>query len=307
MGSLYLQEWMQIVSNPANALLHPVGTSLWIDGLNLINQLKIESFFKKINDMTDVELKAFTCLQLATDESIQPHNFLVSAHICLLQHSPLYKSINSKSKISAIKYEFTSDETGEFEPWTNRITLGNKFFSNVDGQIRIPFYTFNHENTHLTLFKDVYSNIEIFDEELIELILLVEWFCISLDLILAHDLLKAEQHSAFTEICRVSAKPDSQVFSQQCKNINSVNKFADKFRTTFIYGNEFTEVYELISKETLHNHRTYANENLIKAARKIPSNMLACEARMLLNCLRKKSLTDLIFNLTGIKYNDTNI
>lgn len=303
MENLILNSWLSLMTDVNQALNYSTGTSMWLDGLEEVKKLSISSFFKPVESRTYEECKALAVLADAHLNASNQNNFWVSAHSCLLQNSPYYKMINSINAGGSIEYRFVKDDLGDFCPWSRISILGRKFYSNVNGQIRIPFYTFNHENTHLLIFKDIYSNLDISDSELYELIVLAEWFCISIDLILAFDLIRKEQIYAFKELCRVPVRQGKgNVFEIYCHRLEEIDQFADKFRNTFLGSAEFTEVFDFISNETLTNHRTFAYECVLVKSRNTPAQMSSLDALQLLFKLKNFSLTDLIKELTGVEY-----
>jgi len=292
-----------MVSEPNEALKDNLGTAIWIDGIQKLQDLEIASFFKSPITLNEAEKYAFSLLNMAVAECRSEEGFLVSGHANLMLHSPLYRIINNKQATRGNSYIFESDEIGAFRPWTNTISLGTKFYSTFAGKTRIPFYTFNHENTHLKVFKGVYSNLSMCDEEMRDLFILSEWVCISMDLILAHDLMRANQPACFRELCRVPFNQKGQnIFTRVCNSIREVNSFANEFRQTFLSGERRSAVFDLISEETLHLHREYAENTLLIEARKIPAAMENGEALSLLEKLRTSSLTDLISELIGVQY-----
>lgn len=303
MQNQYLEDWLKVVSEPSEALKGNLGTAIWIDGIRKLEDLEITSFFKCPITLSKSEKYAFSLLNMAAAECRSGEGFLVSGHANLMLHSPLYRTINNKQATQGNSYVFESDEIGAFRPWTNTISLGTKFYSIFAGKTRIPFYTFNHENTHLKVFKGVYSNLGMSDEEMRDLFILSEWFCISMDLILAYDLIKASQPACFRELCRVPFEQKGQnIFTRFCNSIQQVNSFANEFRKTFLRVERNLPVFDLISEETLHFHREYAENTLLVEARKIPAAMGNKEASGFLKKLRTLSLTDLISELTGVQY-----
>ncbi|MNL02696.1 hypothetical protein D3C87_1232150 [compost metagenome] len=285
-----------------NALKHPMGTSIWIDGIEDLQLLTSASFFKSDDERTAEEQSALNLLSLARSEELSQKNFWVSGHACLMMNSPYYRAINSQAAYGKTPYRFVEDDTGEFCPWTDSSELGKKFYSFHEGQIRIPFYTFNHENTHL-FFKGIYSNLPIDDRELYELIVLAEWFCISTDLILAYDLSSRDQFFAFKELCRVPYKQgEENCFTKYGKSIESVTGFSNEFRNTFLNRVELPEVFDLISEDTLAMHREFAKEIVVQNSRKIPAEMSAEQSRALLIKLKTWNLFDLVSEFMGLQY-----
>jgi hypothetical protein len=135
-----------------------LGAAIWIDGIKDHEDLEVASFFKAPIALSKNEKYAFTLLNMAVAECRSEEGFLVSGHANLMLHSPLYRAVNSRQTTQGNSYKFVSNEVGSFRPWTNTIYLGTKFYSDFAGKARIPFYTFNHENTHLKVFKGVTSN-----------------------------------------------------------------------------------------------------------------------------------------------------
>ncbi|MFS4459007.1 hypothetical protein [Bdellovibrio sp. HCB2-146] len=304
METQLFNDWLELMSDTQNALRHPMGTSIWIDGIETLQTLTSSTFFKIEDDKTEEEKRALRLLSLARREELPQDNFWVSGHSCLMMNSPLYRNINSQAAYGKTPYRFVEDDTGNFCPWTNSSELGKKFYSVHEGQIRIPFYTFNHENTHL-FFKDIYSNLPVSDHELYELIVLVEWFCISADLILAYDLMSTNQYYAFKELCRVPYKQgEENSFTKYCKSIESANNFSNEFRKAFLDAVKIPEVFDLISEDTLAKHRSFAKEVVVQSSRKIPSQMSADESRALLYKLKTASLSDLVFEFLGVQYEE---
>lgn len=302
MENQLFNDWLHLMADPNNALKHPVGTSIWLDGIEEVKALTASTFFKPIESLTKSEARSLNILAAARENSLPQGNFWVSGHSCLIQNSLYYQAINNKEAFGKTEYLFVEDDLGEFCPWRGVSVLGNKFYSDLDGQIRIPYYTFNHENTHL-LFKNIYSNIDIENEEMCALIILVEWFCISMDLILAYDLIRNQQLYALAELYRVPAKKsENNVFQRYCRNFESVDYFANKFRSVFIDKEENEDVYELISSETLEKHRNFAREEVLTGSRQIPSAMVSEDARILLSKLRTLSLSELVYDFTGVRY-----
>lgn len=302
MDAQIFNDWLNLMSDSKNALKHPIGTSIWLDGLEKIKNLSVETFFRPTDTLTTQECDALNFLREASRNTLIQKNFWVLGHASLIYNSPYYRAINNEASAGKTLYHFVQDDFGEFCPWNNTVTLGRKFYSSLDGQIRIPFYTFNHENTHL-YFKDAYSNIQIEDREMHELIILIEWFCISMDLILAYDLIRTGMTYCFEELCRVpSKKSDANIFIKYCLSIGSINSFADKFRSVFLAEKEYAEVYDLISSDTLIKHRSFAQENVLNNSRDIPCAMSPEAARTLILKLKTASLSDLIFDFTGVVY-----
>lgn len=297
------ETWLNLQMDSEQAILSPLGTSLWMDGLSVVQNMQAATFFKSPSEQSSEEASALRMLSNAIDNHLIQDNFAVIAHACLTAHSPYYAYINHASRGGQIPFTFTQEEVGTFEPWQNQSVLGTSFYTNVDNAIRIPFYTYNHENSHMVLFKDYYSNLDLSDTELTELFLLIEWFCISMDLILAHDLLKNKQPAAFKELCRVPVvKNEHNVFAELCHEVLTLNAFANDFRKSFLEESTKAKVFDFISHQTIKMHINYTKDTLIEQARKIPSKISAETGRDLLIALKTVSLTDLVYKFTGIDY-----
>lgn len=91
-------------------------------------------------------------------------------------------------------------------------------------------------------------------------------------------------------------------FSEYCVDIASLNNFADSFRSTFIGKNDNKQVYKLITKTTLEEHRTYTENILLNRSKEVPAKMSRKYAEELLDALRKMSLTSLIKQFSGVDY-----
>jgi hypothetical protein len=295
--------WLNLMMDSEQALLSPLGTSLWLDGLSKLQNLEAATFFKDPTQLSVAESDSLNMLTSAMKDSVSQDNFSVIAHSCLMKNSAYYQFINQADRGGSIPYHFTNEEMGDFEPWSNTSSLGTAFYTHVEGTTRIPFYTYNHENSHMVLFKDYYANLSLTDAELAELFLLIEWFCICMDLILAYDLLKNQQTAAFKELCRVpTIKDENNVFEEYCHDVKSINAFAACFKDAFFVGTENKRVFDFIPRKTVEMHVQYTHETLIERARKTPSKVSQQESQNLLQQLKSLSLTDLIEKLTGIQY-----
>ncbi len=299
------QCWLDFISNSESSLLSPLGTTLWIDGINTLSNLDTNAFFKNEAHLDEKEKSGLRLLHFAVEESLEDKNFLVSGHASLMMDSPLYRHTNNKRSTAQLSYTFVDGDVGDFSPWNDEIILGTKFYSRIKGQTRIPFYTYNHENTHLTLFKKVYSNLNLNNEELTDLLILSEWFCISTDLILAYDLIKTKNNSCYAELCRVPFCRDNngkKVFDNHCTSVGAIDSFSDKFRKTILGIESNVEVFDLISEKTLESHRDYAREILLPKIKSIPAALSRNESLDLLSLLKNEPLSSLINIFTGIQY-----
>ncbi|MFZ3231753.1 MAG: hypothetical protein WA160_16215 [Pseudobdellovibrio sp.] len=305
---LKLQFWLDFISSQNN-ILYPAGSAIWHEGIELLNSLKVETFLKPIHLRTKEEILGFNLIEvmMKSNSIFQRDNFIATGDLQLKQVSKLYKSIQQKAEASEIKYNFSSDVDGDFTPWDNEIILGTKFYTCYKGHTRIPFYSFNHDNAHLTLFKEYYSNINISNEQLNELFILIEWFCISLDLILAYDLLKSGSYSCLTElntIANINSDSRNSVFFQKCGNISQINIFANEFRAAFLANQKNDLVENLISYEVLLKHTSYSQETLVYRCREITTSVSSKKAKDLIEFMKKEPFTEIIKNLTGINYDN---
>ncbi len=304
MQSHILNLWLEIMSEGPNSLLTPVGNSVWIDGINLVTRLDVTDFCQQENVTEGEKVRAMNLLSITYKHLENTRDFSVSGHSLLFANSKIYQYISNLAANQDLQFNFTTDEFGHFSPWDNTVNLGTKFYSKLGGVIRIPFYSYNHENAHHALFKQVYSNINISDAELVELFVLAEWFCISLDLALAYDLKRSNLTFATAELSRVLAKANSNIFADHCGDIKSLNQFANHFRERFLDLEEDEAVYGFISKAVLSGHQKYSKEKLLVQARNVPGAMEAEDARQLLKLLRSESFSEIMSRLTGIKYED---
>ena len=302
MDASLLTNWSSLISDTSNALKTSMGSSIWIDGIESLRNLNISSFFKSQESLNSIEIKALHLLKTTNEYMFPQEHFWVSGHMSLLLNSPYYAHINTNSFISSINYEFSTDEIGSFKPWNNTITLGTSFYSNHCDQVRIPFYTFNHENTHLK-FKYFYADLPITDEELYELIILIEWYCISLDFILAFDLSKNNQTYLLKELYRVPhEKRNKNIFSTNCHSLTCINRITNRFKDVFLYEHDDLDVYSLISKKTLEDHRNFTKKTLIHECRKNKSSLKKSDILLFLKDMKELSLINLIYKFTGILY-----
>lgn len=307
-NSEHHQFWLDFKSNQ-NFLLSPIGSAIWAEGLSKLNCLNQDSFSKEEFALTTEDRAGLNLIEHLINEKdyFSYRQFFVTGHLQLMYVSKLYKTIQQKAANAQIQYEFTENDIDDYSPWTNKVLLGKKFYSTFKNVKRIPFYTFNHDNAHLVLFKDYYSNIPILDSELSELIILIEWFCISLDLILAYDLLKHESFDCLQELNTIPNKHKKSIqsaFFQNCGTVSQINKFALKFRTSFLESKECMLTESLISRQVMQNHIAYAKNNLLANCRKISSNIEAQSARNLIELLRTCSLTKIIENKMELIYED---
>lgn len=280
---------------------------LWSEGMAAVDSFNVAIFSKPIKSLTANESTSLNLIDLLKKEKIskQSHQFIVSGDLWLKSVSPLYKRIQSKAKDADIDYTFTKTSEENFEPWSNKISLGKKFYSNFKNIIRIPFYSFNHDNAHLALFKDYYSNIDISDGELADLFILIEWFCISLDLILAFDLLRSSSVDSLHELNTIPNKHKhgiNSTFYRNCGSLKSINQFAELFKISFITASECPITENLISYEVLENHRNYAKHTLVRNCRGITTKINSFDARNLIKDFRQLSLTELIDKKVGVNY-----
>ncbi len=302
MDALSFKNWSSLISDTSFTLKTSMGTAIWIDGIETLHSLTVNSFFKSKDLLSPQEGKAFDLLKKLNTYTFPHDNFWVSGHISLLLNSPYYSAINTNSFIGKIQYEFTQNSTGEFAPWNSKVTLGTSFYSTYENKIRIPFYTFNHENTHLK-FKHFYADLPISDDDLYQILILIEWYCISLDLILAYDLQKNKMLHLLKELYRVPYERNSiNIFESNCNSVISINSFASKFRNTFLNESNHHEVFQLISEKTLDEHRDFCKKKLIYECRKNKSNLRSSDVLHLLKDMKHLSLTEIIYKLTGVQY-----
>ena len=308
MNNNRLTFWLDIMSNQ-NVLLTPVGTSIWQEGLSLLESLSIGSFFKSPIEISNNEINVFNFIDeiLRSNREDEQKSFDIIGNFQLQKNSKLYSSIQRLALKNDTIYKFVETEVAEFKPWTSTIILGKPFYKISEKRIKVPFYSLNHENAHFALFKNFYSNINIPDNELIELFILIEWFCISLDLILAYDLIKSKSFYCLNELETITNRAHhgyGTIFSNTCKTINSLNDFSARFRKSFCKQENSMESNSLFSEKTLHNHINYAHNVLIKICRQQHTDVSPKQARELLTLLSENSLTHIIKVITGLVYAD---
>ena len=149
-----------------------------------------------------------------------------------------------------------------------------------------------------------YSNLQLKDEELAELLILIEWFCISLDLLLAFDLKKAHAFHCLEElesITNPNQKSDA-FFTQKSESISDIDNFSHRFRQAFLNQKYDHEVDKMISLEVIKNHWRYAQCELIPECRRHNSTISYNQAQELLYSFRTFKFTDIVLKLTGIEY-----
>jgi hypothetical protein len=306
MNQSQIKFWLDFKSSQ-NSLLSPVGTSIWQEGLDLLNSLSTTSFFKPTSLATEKEQRGFQLLahaqEIQTESSTK--NFDTIGEYQLTSHSPLFRHLAENAKRLELQYQFTSEAIDEFSPWTRIISLGPSFYKTHHNRIKVPFYSLNHEHAHFCLFGNYYSNIEISDQELAQLLLLIEWACISLDLLLAFDLLNSGATHCLTElesITHASSRGEASFFSDHCQSLSKINEFASEFRHSFLTLEKIKNVDDMISMPTLEKHAQATRSSLRKACREVSAKVSAESARSLTGLLTSSSLTEIVFQLTGIQY-----
>jgi hypothetical protein len=159
----------------------------------------------------------------------------------------------------------------------------------------------------LTLFKKYYSDLQISDDDLNKLFILIEWFCISLDLILAFDMHRAQSFACLHELNSIPAKyklTEKSIFMKNCLDLKNIEQLSQKFRNSFLNGTNDTEVESMIAANVLQSHRSYSIEKLIPKCRKVTTTVTKSEVHELIRILSQFSLCEIVEKLTGIKYVD---
>lgn len=286
-----LEFWLFFMSNQ-NSLSSSSGMSAWTDGLAMIRNLQIRSFSAPdIHDKSAIQF--LRCLR-----NRQIREFDVIGDSLLRFSSPLYRAIQDLAKEQKISYSFTHEAEGTFAPWSNTIELGAKFVGHFEGRPTIPFYSFNHENAHVALFRPCYADLNLTDAALERLYLLIEWFCISLDLILAHDLGCSGSTGALKQMD--SMTPSHDFFSKSIGSMDEVDRIADRFRECLMNKADDVLVEQMISPLALEKHRNYTRHTLVPECRKVRRQTHADDTG--LELLESASLSKLVLHFLGIDY-----
>ncbi len=281
--------WLRFMGSQ-NALSSPDGTRLWKEGLEIVNQLTVGTFSKSDLELSDVERKG---LQLITImRSNADLNFDVMGDTPVTAVSTIYRRLRVLATRNSTSYSFSDQPEPDFKPWTNEINIGSRFFSVHENRVKVPFYSLHHERAHLVFFQRFYSNLPLDNADLARLILLMEWFCISLDLVLAHDLVMGGLTACLEELS--SFTPDPNFFALAARDRVSINQIAGRFRHTFLTGEADTVVEKLISKQALEKHRQSASKSLVYECRSIPSSVTHEKAQRLFHDLSTRSFLEIL-------------
>ena len=272
-------DYKNAMSTPTEWLNTPSGTALWLDGLRAIDSIDLNQLFDNqfrfgSTKEHDLGLKILMSgyEPLKTTGSISVINDQIAYVL-----SPLYRRIRVGFQQNKNMLELAANlKSAPFEPWSKTIALAPPYVSSRQGQPRIQFFTFHHEACHHAIFGDLYRKApEENEQDIVLSLILAEWFCIALDLVIANEMgsFNHELHSlhelADIEKDKFSAKSD-RVLTQAARSKRFAVDTSDNLKQCFLasmtssgYGQKFEITERLLGCDVVNFHTQFARDDLV--------------------------------------------
>ncbi|RYZ76823.1 MAG: hypothetical protein EOP05_03855 [Proteobacteria bacterium] len=199
-----------------------------------------------------------------------------------------------------------SVEQCSFQPWTKRIELSAPHLTSHLGCDRIQYFAFNHEVCHTALFGGFYKRAPgETDQEIVENLMLIEWFCIASDFVLA------QQIGSFNAGLRLieelsniehdlSGPLEDRILKRTATNRAFGIEASEELKSCFleaiqspVANSPFEYTEQLIGRSTIDFHISFCSDNLMPRLPISDSVKLRSERRELTMKLKSMNVFEL--------------